>query len=324
MTETTTTFPEFENSANIEGTVYSSSIERKEFKDQKGNPYWALTGRIVVRTGENESHTAQYFVKEMTAKGEPNKIYTNVKTVLDDLVTIEKISEDKALKESGVEPTKVRIRGELSLNEYYNDADILQSQLQVRGVFLNRVKEDQEFNPHAKYDIEGIVIKSIAETIDEEETGRQKVTVLIPTYNNALPVEFVSRPEDGEYIADNFETGTSVNLYGKIVNFSKKVEKEIEAGFGENKIETKYENTREVQITGGKVYDEDSNKAITQEQFKELQARRNTALATIKERSEQAKANKDKDKDKKAGFGQGASGAKTGGGKAKVDVSGMF
>jgi len=325
-TQTTNTFPKFENTATIEGTVYSSTIVQKDdFKDKDGKNYTALTGRIIVRTGENESHTVQYFVKEKTAKGEDNKIFTNVKTVVDDLVTIEMISEGKAPE--GAEPTKVRVRGELALNEYYNDADMLQSQLQVRGVFLNRVKPEDDFKPRAEYDVEGIVISNIAEVEgeDNDETGRQIVKALIPTYNNALPIEFVSRKneQDKDYIENNFETGTSVNLYGKIVNFSKKIEKKIEAGFGEDKVEIKYENVREVQITGGKVYDEESEKAITQEQFGELRVKRETALATIKEKHEAKKANANKTGAKQVGFG-GAGGVGTSKSKPKVDVSGMF
>lgn len=325
-TQTTTPFPTFNNTANLEGTVYSSDIQLKEYKDAQGNPYNALSGKITVRTGENESHVVQYFVKEKTSKGADNKIFTNVKTVVDELVTIEQIAEGKAPE--GATPSKVRVRGELNLNEYYNDADQLQSQLQVRGVFLNRVKDDVEFAPKAEYDIEGIVIKKLDETAlvdgEPEETGRKKVTVLIPTYNNALPIEFISPVEHGDYIDDNFETGLTVNLYGSIVNFSKKIEKKISAGFGEDKTEVKYENTREILIRGGSVYDEENVKSINQEQLKELQAKRNIALANTKERSQQRQQNQGSNANKPVGFGGGATSVANSNNKPKVDVSGLF
>lgn len=315
----------FENLATVEGVVLESNMERKEFKDKDNNPYFALTGEIVVQTGENETHTARYFVKEFTSKGDQNKIYTNVKTVLDELVTIQDIAQHPQEFEGGV-PTKVRVRGELGLNEYYDETEQLHSNLQIRGVFLNRVKDEATYSPKAEFDIEGVVVKTVPEfDKDENETGRMKVTALIPTYNSALPIEFISRAEDGGYIQDNFETGVTVNIYGKIVNFSKKIEVEKESGFGENKVETKWENVRELQIVGGKVYEEESPKTLTPEAIKELSTKRNVHLAQVKERSQQRQQNNSNNNssNKPAGFG-GNTATTTSTSKPKIDVSNLF
>lgn len=312
----------FENEAIVEGVVLESDVSLKEFTDNNtGNKYKALSGRMVIKTGENETHTAQYFVKELTAKGDPNKIFTNVKTVLDELVTIQDISQHPQEFE-GASPTKVRVRGELSLNEYYDENEMLRSNVQIRGVFLNRVKDDTQFSPKAEYDIEGIVVKTIPEIDkDENETGRVKVTVLIPTYNSALPIEFISRAEDGDYIQDNFESGVSVNIYGTMVNFSKKIEIEKEAGFGQNKTETKWENTRELQIVGGKVFDEENPKTLQPEDIKELSAKRNVFLGQLKEKSQQ----RSKKEEKQVGFGNNTTpNVNTNTTKPKVDVSNLF
>lgn len=312
---------QFENSAIVEGEALDCTIERKEFTDNEGKKYYALAGELVLKTTENETHTARYFVKELNSKGEPNKIYENVKKALEDLVTLKDISTNPKEYE-GATPSKFRIRGELSLNEYYNEADQLQSQLTIRGVFLNRVKDDSTYNPKAEFDVEGIVIKAIPEVDKEEnETGRAKVTLLIPTYNSALPIEFISRSEDGEYILDNFETGMTVNIYGKIVNYSKKIEIEKEAGFGESKKEIRWENVRELRIVGGRIYDEENPKTLSEEEIKELSTRRNVYLAQLKERQQQ----RQQEQQKPLGFGGNVqSQSKPNANKPKVDISNLF
>lgn len=306
--------PQFDNEAILEGVVTECDIAKKEFNGKDGK-YFALSGNIVIQTAENETHKAQYFVKELKKDGDVNGIYTNVETVLNELVTVQDIAQGKAPE--GAVASKVRVRGELSLNEYYGQDGKLRSFPQVKGVFLNRVKDEAEYNPKATYDVEGIVKSVKAEFKDEEETGRQKVELLIPTYSGAIPVEFISRAEDGEYIADNFEPATSVNLYGNMINFSKKIVRLEEKGFGEAKEKVTYENTRELQISGGSVYDEDSPKSLEVEQIQELQTKRNVYLAEL----ESKQAEKDKKEEKPQGFGASTPNKKT---VDKSIVAGLF
>lgn len=298
--------PQFDNEAVLEGVVSENNIELKEINGKDGK-YKALSGRIVIQTGENETHVAEYFVKQLKKNGEENGIYTNVKTVLDELVTVQDIAQGKAPE--GATPSKVRVRGELGLNEYYGQDGKLRSFPQVRGIFLNRVKDDSTFDPKATFDVEGIVktVKPEVKTVDgeQEETGRKIVDLLIPTYTGAIPVEFISRVEDGEYIEDNFESTSTINIYGNMINFSKKVVKKEQKGFGDAKEKVTYENTRELQITGGSVYDEDSPKTLELDQIKELQTKRNVYLAEL-----EAKSQEPKKEEKPAGFGSGTTSTK--------------
>lgn len=291
--------PTFENEAVLEGVVSESSLVVKELNGEKGK-YKAITGKIVIQTGENESHVAEYFVKELKKDGGENGIYTNVKTVLDELVTLQDIAQGKAPE--GAVASKVRVRGELALNEYYGQDGKLRSFPQVKGVFLNRVKEEHTYEPKATFDVEGVVksVKDEHRMVDgeQEETGRKKVELLIPTFSGAIPVEFVSRAEDGEYIEENFEIASTVNIYGNMINFSKKIVTKEQKGFGEAKEKVKYENTRELLISGGSVYDEESPKTLEVEQIKELQTKRNVYLAEL-----ESKAQQPKKENKPTGFG---------------------
>jgi hypothetical protein len=313
---TTTNTPELTNVATVEGEAFKHDlkIENKEISSNgEKRKMDVIMGSITVRTGENELHTVRLYSRELTTKGEKNKMFEGYKTVMNEMVTVTDISEGKAPE--GAEPTKLRVNGSLSKSEYFNEGGF-NAFLQTQGRFVNRVKteEGHTFEPKATYDVEGIVISRMPEIKDGEETGRQKVRLLIPTYNGAIEEEFISREQDGEYIEENFEVNGTVNLYGAIINYSKKIEKEIEAGFGENKVEISYESVRELGIRGGKVYDEDSNKAFSQEQINALQAKRNEQLAKL-EADFQARQSGG---DKKDGFGQGNTSNK------KPDVTSMF
>lgn len=294
MTNTTNQLPQFQNDAVLEGVVSECDIQLKDFNGKDGK-YQALSGRIVIQTAENETHTAQYFVKELKKDGNTNGIYTNVKTVLDELVTLADIAQGKVPE--GTQASKVTVSGEVGLNEYYREGK-LSSSVQVRGVFLNRVKDEAKYNPKATFDVEGVVAGVSAEYKGEDETGRAIVKLLVPTYSGAIPLTLVTRVEDADYIQDHFEPASTVNLYGNMINFSKKIEIKKEGGFGEAKTETKYENVRELQITGGDIYTEESPKSLDVEQIKELQVKRNLYLAGLEER-----ANTPKAQEKSVGFG---------------------
>lgn len=309
---TTTNAPELTNVATIEGEAFKHDL-KIENKDISGKKMDVIMGSISIRTGENELHTVRLYSRELTAKGEKNKMFEGYKTVMNDMVTVTDISEGKAPE--GAEPTKLRVNGSLSMSEYFNEGGF-NAFLQVQGRFVNRVKteEGHTFEPKATYDVEGIVMSRVPEMKDDEETGRQKVRLMIPTYNGAIELEFISKEEHGEYIEDNFEVNSTVNLYGSIINFSKKIVKTIEQDFGDPKTETSYESVRELQIRGGKVYDEDNVKSYNEEHRKALQAKRNEQIAKM-EADFQARQSGENKKD---GFGGGNTNTK------KPDVSSMF
>lgn len=300
---TTKQISKFQNDAFLEGVVSESDIQLKEFNGQDGK-YNALAGRIVIQTGENESHVAQYFVKELKKDGTPNGIFVNVKTVVDDLVTLADIAQGKVDKDTPA--SKVTVSGEMDLNEYYREGK-LHSNVQVKGVFLNRVKDESKYTPRATFDLEGIVGGVSPEIKGDDETGRAIVKVLVPTYSSAIPLSMVTREEDADYTQDNFEIGSTVNLYGNMINFSKKIETKKEGGFGEAKTQVKWDNVRELQITGGDIYSEESPLTLEEEQIKELMAKRNVHLAGLQEKAENAS----KPKEKTLGFGGNTNVAQT-------------
>lgn len=317
-TQTTTTqTPELLNNVLLVGEVFDHELEIKEVtaNNVKQNQ---IMGTVFVRTGENETHRVFIFSRQFTKAGKENGMYAGYVTLKNEMVTVKQIAEDKA-PEGVTEPTKLRVSGELGMSEYYVEGK-LKSNMQIKGNFLNRVKPEETYEPQAKFDVEGIVSKKRPETNQDGETGRVIVELMIPSYQSPILVDFVAPEEYEGYINDNFDAGLTVNIYGQIINFSKKIVTQVEMGFGDAKPQTTYENVRELVVRGGKVYEEDNmQKTFTAEQREALQVKRNTYLAEQKTKSE----NKAAGGNKPNGFSGGAPKTPTNGG-AKPDVSGMF
>ena len=293
------------NKVEVVGIAQESTLERKDMKDKvTGAPYVAIQGDVTVKVNEEESQVVSYFAKELTKKGEPNKNFKALTTIMSEMITIADVAQ--GLTEG--EPSRIECQGKLSLNEYKGNDGEIKSFPKINGQFTpSRFKgEAKDFKPQAKFDIEGIVKATVAETDkDENETGRLKIQLYVPLYGGkVIPLSFVTSealPQGGkDYLTDNFVSRASVRVYGDLVNKSIKIEREIESGFGENKTEVTYERTREFVATGGTLYEEGVHKEVFDVSLlKEAIANRNRDLATLK-----AEVKEDKPK---AGFGEGAS-----------------
>lgn len=291
------------NEVEVVGIAQESTLEKKEFKDKvTGQPYTAIMGDVTVKITEEESQIVSYFEKELTKKGEVNKNFKALTTIMNEMITIADVAQ--GLTEG--EPSRIVCQGSLTLNEYKGNDGEIKSFAKISGAYSpSRHKEDKhgEYKPKATFDIEGIVKATVAETDkDENETGRLKIQLYVPVYGGkVIPLTFLTKEDlaqgGKDYLADNFVPRASVRLKGLLVNKSKKIEREIEAGFGENIIETTYERSREFTAVSGVLYEEGVHKeAFDVSLLKEALANRNRDLATLKEQV--------KDDKPKTGFGE--------------------
>lgn len=292
------------NKVKVVGVAQESTLESKSFNDKvTGQPYTAISGDITIKTGEDETHIVSYFAKELTTKGELNKNFKALTTIMKEIITVADVAQ--GLTEG--EPSKLICQGELALNEYKGSDGEVKSFVKINGKFSPTRHKDGEFKTEATFDIEGIIKAVRKETVgeDNEETGRLKIDLYVPLYQGKIiPLLFVTddsvTSQGVDYIEENFLKHTSVNLYGNMVNKSKKIERVVESGFGANKTETTYERLREFAVIGGVLYEEGvhDKQVFEVSLLKEALANRNRLLDTIKEREVASK-----DQPKQTGFG---------------------
>ncbi|MGG3397606.1 hypothetical protein ABER78_11995 [Bacillus velezensis] len=283
MAENKTLLREASNVVTIEGTL--AEVKHTEWKSGKG-----LNIELDIEVAPNEVHTVKGFSKYKKADGTDNAIAKGYQTI---------ISEYKSIAEHGRdEADKVRItQGKIGLNEYYSQG-ILKAYPQLTTNFVNRLDANEEFNPRAEFDVELFVKNVIEEKVKGEETGRVNLNGYIPLYGGkVIPFEFVVTKEGSHYVENNYEKGSTVNVFGKIINFKEQKVTTKTAAFGEDKKEITINSKREYLITGGNdPYDEDSKNAFNADAIKKALTEREIYLDELKNES-------GNENNKKTGFG---------------------
>lgn len=289
-----------DNEVVLTGILVENNLEEREFDvyengQATGAKRKAIAGDIVLRTGENENHTIRLRQYEFTNSGSANKLHAGLVTIMNETVSVVDSESNPELK-----PSKLKVTGEMKLNEYAGQDGKIRSFPMIQGTFVNRLGSGDESETKAEFDLEGMVQKVSDEVNKDGATGRKKVSLLVPLYNSVIPLEFVVDEGNGaDYIEENFSKGSSVRIYGEMVNFRKVNKKEVEMGFGENKVEETVTFVNELLIKGGSLYDEDITpaKIFSTELIKEKMVDREKYLEGLTTRSQNKKTKE------KNGFG---------------------
>ncbi|MVZ95577.1 hypothetical protein CTI30_18565 [Bacillus velezensis] len=283
MAENKTVLREASNVVTIEGTL--AEVKHTEWKSGKG-----LNIELDIEVAPNEVHTVKGFSKYKKADGTDNAIAKGYQTIINEYKSIAEHGRDEA--------DKVRItQGKIGLNEYYSQG-ILKAYPQLTTNFVNRLDANEEFNPRAEFDVELFVKNVTEEKVKGEETGRVNLNGYIPLYGGkVIPFEFVVTKKGSQYVENNYEKGSTVNVFGKIINFKEQTVTTKTAAFGEDKKEITTNSKREYLITGGNdPYDEDSKNAFNADAIKKALTEREIYLDELKNES-------GNENNKKSGFG---------------------
>lgn len=267
MAETTQTNLRQSNAkALAEGIV--SEIDLKEVVEEGKK---SIEGSVTIKTADTNFIRYNVKVNEKTKNGTDNKTFAGITTVMKEYKSIAQVGEDEA--------DRVRVSGDLNI---YTGAMDGVTRVNYKSNFFNRLKNPDELEPKAEFNIE-VFINSIAPEVDKEgeETGRIIVSGWTVTYNGVEPVKLIADGDVASAVDSMFEPGQTVEFYGDIIN--NKIEKitEIPVAIGKprRKIETTYKNeliitgaseTYEEGITPEKPYEASVIKAAIQERENKL------------------------------------------------------
>ena len=231
-----------------------------------------------------------------------NPNFKSLKTVLENYIP-------KSNAKDGEVPTRVKIDGILSANEYVNkDTYEFKSITQVNGFRITSTGVPEEDS--ADCEISGIIRSIIPETKgeDAEETGRLKVELY--TFNRnaeTTPFTFIVEADLADDFNSFYEAGQSVKLYYEIITKQVGAKKTTTGGFGrrESHMVSGFSVTEYSVFRGDEAFDEESEYYINPEDMKQALNERdikiNNMVKTAKE---------NKDKPKSSPKGASSSGAK--------------
>ena len=275
---------EAENIVRIEGILSETDLKYGSF-EKNGNKVNSIGGVIKIQVNQEingESVTLEVpvhmFASEYTNKGTKNPAYQSIERVMNEFTSI-------AAAGGAANADRVRItNGKITMNEYYGRDGQLVSFPRITASFVSKIKAD-EMKPCATFATNFVVAKKMNE-VDREgiETGRYKVTGIIPQYGGKVDVvEFVTSNKNVINAINQYWTeNDTVSAQGRL-NFSSKTETIVkEVDFCEPQETTRTISVSELILTGGSSTPLEGDYAYD---MNEIQ----TALAERKQRLEESK-----------------------------------
>lgn len=283
MTEANTMLREAENNVIVEGIVSEINLEVKDVQGKK-----AITGNLVIEIAENAICTVDVFANELKKDGGENSTFKGLNTVMNEYKSIAKVGKEEA--------DKVRITGaKITVNDYYNGADVLKSDVKVNTNFINRLKAGEEFNPRAEFAIETFIHKMNDEVDSNGDvTGNKIISGLVPVYDGKIvPMDFIIKDQEIiQGIESLYEPGQTVKLYGDVNIAISTTKTLVPVAIGKPKEVIKTLTTRELIVTGGsEPYLEDNPNVFAVETVKNAMAAREEMLAELKAKKDTSKSN---------------------------------
>lgn len=245
----------------IEGILAEKNLEIVQVEGKN-----VIKGDLVIQTDVHNFATVNIYINQITKSNTENKAYKGIVTVMENYKSIAEVGREEA--------DRVRVtKGKLSPNTYFDTEGNQHDSIRYQTNFVSRVKEGEETNPKATFEVELFIQSIIPEVVTGgedagEETGRLKLRGYMPTYNSIEPLELIVpvsyTDEDGEEIevASMFETafeaGQTARFYGELINEKITVTDTIPVAFGKPRSKTKTSYVNELLITGAsEAYDEE-------------------------------------------------------------------
>lgn len=197
MSTQTTELRQLSNTVSIIGTLKSKDLEIRQSKKNENYVSGKIT--VLVKRGKqiNEIPVRVFMM-------EKSKLFKGIKTVMDEYKAVDEVGLDEA--------DRIRVTGEIALNEYFGQDGSLRSFNEVKGIFFNRTEDDQEDTAMAT--VETVVRGFEPEIKDGFPTGRQRVKCFTVGWGNTV-TEFLNTYVSEE-LFEAFENLYPVNSTGEL------------------------------------------------------------------------------------------------------------
>lgn len=292
------------NTTHIEGLLYQHNLELKTTGEKSKNPGTQyITGTVEIATDNACSNIVPVhftYVTAVTSTGKTSDTYVTLKNIVDKIYgTVMADGADKAVK--------LRINSAIGLNEFYSDrngTDELVSVKRNEGGFIH-VVANNDLNPDENarntFKCDMIITGFTRKEADEERDLPEKGIIKGCVFNfrgEMLPVEFSALNENAINYFESLEASSTnpvfTQVWGRQISEVIVNKKVTESAFGEASVTETRSNRKDFVITGAakEPYIWDEEGSITAQEFKETIAKREVALAAMKQQRDEYRANK--------------------------------
>lgn len=291
----------WKNAVEVQGYIFNfGNDERRQLKERISGPNSThpgteyIQGELNVATDDEASNVVtiwfQYVPKVWPAKnGKPereNPTYAELARLIDTAKTFES---------DGVAATKVRVSGNLDVNDFYTREGELASPKRIRGSFVHVLNGPINPNP-ATFDIECILSNAITKEVDGGEDYLTLKGYTFDFRNAILPFDVNVRIPAAITYFENQDISNAnplvTNIKGNIVSAIVKQEEEVESAFGDPvvNVTTRSVRTWDVTWAAKEPMEWDDESSITKAELKKVLQEREDMLAAEKKRQDEWKA----------------------------------
>ena len=203
----------FQNEANVRGYVFEHSLEARVTGSDSRNPgVNFITGAIQVAVDEDCTNVVPVhfsFVPEKFNNGRENATYTNLKQLIGENNTVNRVGKQNA--------ARVRISGNIEINDFYTRDDELVSAQRLRGSFCHFLNVTEPLEGGAIF--KGDMLITFAGEQEYPTTGDTHYALMgfMFDWNKAvLPVNFDATTKEGEKFFESQDITPSTPYFGTV------------------------------------------------------------------------------------------------------------
>lgn len=273
---------------NFSGRGYLFSTDRLEKRvSQKGVEY--IGGTINIATDEDCLNVVPInftYVTPTTKKGNVNSTYQLLESIIN--------GEIKTYEAAGKDAARVRVDGDIEVNDWFNRDGEPTAIRRVRGSFVHLLNAGETFgNTPAHFEAD-MVIQSVTTMESADGSEYMKLDGFVFSYRgDILPISLSVSSEGGMQFFESQDISTSEPYFGKVwgdikstVVTSTAEQDASEVGFGAPTVQTSSRTLRTWEVSGANVNLGLDDSTITMEELKAALEKRTSDLAEVRARYE--------------------------------------
>lgn len=275
------------NVVYVEGYVYNYSLFANVAGPNSKNPGQEyINGTVNIATDEDGINivSVRYtYVVPTWKSGKENETYTILQSLLNGAPTWEKDGKDKA--------TKLRIQGDVEVNDFMGrDGNMVETK-QVRGGFTHYANDGFR-DKRNNFETDMLITNATRVEVEDGNDYMSLSGYVFNFRNDFIPVTYTLNNEAGikyfESLDISMNTPYYTYVWGKIVSSTQRVEKQVETAWGAPQVEYTTRTLRmwEVEGCSPESYEFDDDSTITLAEFKQGLANREQQKAEAKTRQE--------------------------------------
>lgn len=274
----------FLNKVHVEGYVFDHDLQKRTSKN--GVDY--IGGIINVATDEDAMNVVPvhfiYVTETYSKSGKPNPNFAILEKIID---------ENNTYSVNGTEAQKVRIDGNIGVNDFVTRDGEMASPKRVVASFIHTMNPSDDFSKEATFDADMLLTSCVEKEVEDGDDYVELGGYVFGYQGHLVPVTFSIRDKGGMSFFQGQDISKSnpycTELWGKIISTTIKQEKKIESAFGAPKVDVTSRTLRAWDVAGcnPEPYEWDDESFITKAEFKKCMEAREEQLAEIRRRNEE-------------------------------------